>query len=209
MYHSIPALYLQVVWLLRTSILFCLHLLLLITTIAHQLHTWFVNPETQQFPAMSTIPIQRTHHRKTPPPPTPPAQNHKFIPISPPSSKSKSRSELLKSPPKHHHSTHNPRVCISCGSDQSPCWRPSWSIKEGQLCNSCGLRYKKTSARCLNKECKKIPAKGEWSLMQSKGSILLRMASKDIAVWSVAGELRLRNIKHRLDLEVRCLFCCG
>ena len=126
-------------------------------------------PETQQFPAMSTIPIQRTHHRKTPPPPTPPAQNHKFIPISPPSSKSKSRSELLKSPPKHHHSTHNPRVCISCGSDQSPCWRPSWSIKEGQLCNSCGLRYKKTSARCLNKECKKIPAKGEWSLMQSKG----------------------------------------
>ncbi|KAK6458536.1 GATA-type transcription factor [Scheffersomyces xylosifermentans] len=98
-------------------------------------------------------------------------QNHKFIPITPPSSKSKSRSELLKSPPKHHHNHNNPRVCISCGSDQSPCWRPSWSIKEGQLCNSCGLRYKKTSARCLNKNCKKIPAKGEWSLMQSKGQI--------------------------------------
>lgn len=71
---------------------------------------------------------------------------------------------IPKSPPKHNH-----RVCISCGSDQSPCWRPSWSIKQGQLCNSCGLRFKKTSARCLNSDCRKIPAKGEWSLMQSKG----------------------------------------
>ncbi|KAG2734610.1 hypothetical protein G9P44_002616 [Scheffersomyces stipitis] len=99
-------------------------------------------------------------------------QSHKFIPITPPSSKSKSRTELLKSPPKHHYNHHSPRVCISCGSDQSPCWRPSWSIKEGQLCNSCGLRYKKTSARCLNNNCKKIPAKGEWSLMQSKGKTM-------------------------------------
>lgn len=96
----------------------------------------------------------------------------KFIPVTPPSSKTKSRTELLKSPPKSHSAHHhNIRVCISCGSDQSPCWRPSWSIKEGQLCNSCGLRYKKTSARCLNKSCKKIPAKGEWSLMQSKGKV--------------------------------------
>ncbi|KAK6204260.1 uncharacterized protein RJT21DRAFT_5785 [Scheffersomyces amazonensis] len=98
------------------------------------------------------------------------SMSHRFIPITPPSStKAKSRSELLKSPPKQH--SHNPRVCISCGADQSPCWRPSWSIKEGQLCNSCGLRYKKTSARCLNSNCKKIPAKGEWSLMQSKGEV--------------------------------------
>lgn len=103
-----------------------------------------------------------------PPPPPPPIATHKFIPISPPSAK-KSRSDLLKSPPKHHHHQHAPRVCISCGSDQSPCWRPSWSIKQGQLCNSCGLRYKKTKARCLNDKCKKIPAKGEWTLMQSKG----------------------------------------
>ncbi|KAF3995607.1 hypothetical protein FT663_00203 [Candidozyma haemuli var. vulneris] len=94
-------------------------------------------------------------------------QKTKFIPITPPSVKDKSRSELMRSPPRH--GQHVARVCISCGSDQSPCWRPSWSIKEGQLCNSCGLRYKKTSARCLNKKCKKIPAKGEWSLMQTKG----------------------------------------
>lgn len=106
-------------------------------------------------------------------PTTPPAQNERkteFIPVTPPSSKSKSRSELLKSSPRQQHQ--HPRVCISCGSDQSPCWRPSWSTKEGQLCNSCGLRYKKTSARCLNDECKKIPAKGEWSLMQSKGKTI-------------------------------------
>lgn len=94
-------------------------------------------------------------------------QRTRFIPITPPSVKDKTRSELMKSPPRTSQAA--PRVCISCGSDQSPCWRPSWSIKEGQLCNSCGLRYKKTAARCLNDECKKIPAKGEWSLMQTKG----------------------------------------
>ncbi|KAK8443075.1 DNA-binding transcription repressor [Candidozyma auris] len=100
--------------------------------------------------------------------PTSPKKKNKtkFIPITPPSVKDKTRAELMRSPPHHHHQV---RVCISCGSDQSPCWRPSWSVKEGQLCNSCGLRYKKTAARCLNRKCKKIPAKGEWSLMQSKG----------------------------------------
>ncbi|KAK9467391.1 hypothetical protein V1512DRAFT_261088 [Lipomyces arxii] len=62
------------------------------------------------------------------------------------------------------------RRCISCGSDQSPCWRPSWSIEAGQLCNSCGLRYKKTGARCLSSSCGRIPAKGEWVTMRSTQS---------------------------------------
>lgn len=84
------------------------------------------------------------------------------MPATPPLSTAKSKSETFKTSPRH-----SQRTCISCGSDQSPCWRPSWSAKEGQLCNSCGLRYKKTSARCLNKKCRKIPAKGEWALMQS------------------------------------------
>ena len=113
------------------------------------------------------------NHNHLPSPPllqTVPISTHKFIPISSPSIKSKSRSEtLLKSPPRSYHLA--TRACISCGLDQSPCWRPSWSIKEGQLCNSCGLRYKKTAARCLNDKCRKIPAKGEWSLMQSKGQV--------------------------------------
>ncbi|KAG7193931.1 DNA-binding transcription repressor [Scheffersomyces spartinae] len=96
----------------------------------------------------------------------------RFVPVSPPPSSStlkKAKEALMRSPPKHHH---HPRVCILCGSEQSPCWRPSWSLKEGQLCNSCGLRYKKTLARCLNDDCRKIPAKGEWSLMQSKGKTM-------------------------------------
>ncbi|KAK7208575.1 hypothetical protein BZA70DRAFT_55010 [Myxozyma melibiosi] len=65
------------------------------------------------------------------------------------------------------HSSHSGRKCISCGSDQSPCWRPSWSVEAGQLCNSCGLRYKKTGARCLSSSCGRIPAKGEWVTMRS------------------------------------------
>jgi len=65
------------------------------------------------------------------------------------------------------HYSHSGRRCISCGSDQSPCWRPSWSIEAGQLCNSCGLRYKKTGARCLSPSCGRIPAKGEWVTMRS------------------------------------------
>lgn len=59
------------------------------------------------------------------------------------------------------------RKCISCGSDQSPCWRPSWSAAAGQLCNSCGLRYKKTGARCVSSTCRRIPAKGEWMVMKN------------------------------------------
>ncbi|KAF6045656.1 GATA zinc finger family protein [Candida parapsilosis] len=92
---------------------------------------------------------------------------HKFIIQSPKSS----RSDLPKTPPRTHHHQTITRACISCGSQDSPCWRPSWSIKEGQLCNSCGLRYKKTAARCLNDACRKVPAKGEWALMQSKGKV--------------------------------------
>ncbi|EGW32702.1 uncharacterized protein SPAPADRAFT_70705 [Spathaspora passalidarum NRRL Y-27907] len=126
----------------------------------------------------NNLPSLMSISQKSPVTPQQQQLNHKLIPFSPPSSggqtKVASRSDLIKSPPRqhsHHHHHNTPRVCISCGSDQSPCWRPSWSIKEGQLCNSCGLRYKKTSARCLNESCRKIPAKGEWSLMQSKGKI--------------------------------------
>lgn len=99
-------------------------------------------------------------------------------------------SPALSSPPKpiHSHNSHSntggpssssttttsystpsygKRRCISCGSDQSPCWRPSWSASAGQLCNSCGLRYKKTGARCTESDCGRIPAKGEWAVMRN------------------------------------------
>lgn len=70
-----------------------------------------------------------------------------------------------------HHHNQSKRKCISCGSDQSPCWRPSWSTSAGQLCNSCGLRYKKTGARCMDSACGRIPAKGEWTAMKSRGKV--------------------------------------
>ncbi|KAI5960093.1 ASH1 [Candida pseudojiufengensis] len=129
-------------------------------------------------------------------------QTHKFIPISPIQNSSnlkiKSRSELIKSPPpqttnKSSSHSHTSRTCISCGSDQSPCWRPSWSIKQGQLCNSCGLRYKKTSARCLNDLCKKIPAKGEWSLMQSKGKVLFEDGMKGFSCLDCGWRVEVNN----------------
>ncbi|SCW01848.1 LAFE_0E08592g1_1 [Lachancea fermentati] len=64
------------------------------------------------------------------------------------------------------------RTCISCHSSDSPCWRPSWTDKkQDQLCNSCGLRYKKTHTRCLNDSCRKIPSKGELAMMKANGVI--------------------------------------
>lgn len=85
-------------------------------------------------------------------------------------------------------SSNSRRRCISCGSDQSPCWRPSWSTTAGQLCNSCGLRYKKTGARCISSNCGRIPAKGEWVTMK-------RYAAAD----SRSGE----------KLRYNCLSCGG
>lgn len=73
-----------------------------------------------------------------------------------------------KSPKKFSKPIQSKRTCLSCGSSQSPCWRPSWSVSGGQLCNSCGLRYKKTNARCLNNDCLRIPAKSEFNLIKSK-----------------------------------------
>jgi hypothetical protein len=65
------------------------------------------------------------------------------------------------------------KKCMSCHSTSSPCWRPSWSPDDGQLCNSCGLRYRKTKARCYNPNCLKIPSKSEWALMLKRGKVML------------------------------------
>ncbi|CCH61668.1 hypothetical protein TBLA_0F01250 [Henningerozyma blattae CBS 6284] len=70
-------------------------------------------------------------------------------------------------PSRRHH-----RQCLSCRSTDSPCWRPSWSgLKTQQLCNSCGLRYKKTKTRCLNNDCRKIPTKSELIIMKNNGQV--------------------------------------
>lgn len=86
---------------------------------------------------------------------------------------------------------HSKRRCISCGSDQSPCWRPSWSPSAGQLCNSCGLRYKKTNARCLNKSCGRIPAKCEWASI------------KNDAVKDADGKIHYRCTSCKGEIEVK------
>ncbi|CCC66823.1 hypothetical protein NCAS_0A02650 [Naumovozyma castellii] len=85
---------------------------------------------------------------------------------SSPTKKSRRRSSGTT---RHHHHTIQ-RKCVSCHSSDSPCWRPSWSkMKYDQLCNSCGLRFKKTHTRCLNESCLKIPTKGELSIMKANG----------------------------------------
>lgn len=104
---------------------------------------------------------------------------HKFAFDSPQSPiatiKQSSYHSSTKTTPKRRRSsggsTHGTvRKCVSCHSNDSPCWRPSWSGKKhDQLCNSCGLRYKKTHTRCLNDSCRKIPTKGELSIMKSNG----------------------------------------
>ncbi|QLG71633.1 hypothetical protein HG535_0B06790 [Zygotorulaspora mrakii] len=82
------------------------------------------------------------------------------------------------------------RKCVSCHAIDSPCWRPSWSGKrQDQLCNSCGLRYKKTHTRCLNENCRKIPTKGELSIMKSNGIF------------------KRKNPDNTITECYRCLFC--
>ncbi|GMM30993.1 DNA-binding transcription repressor [Martiniozyma asiatica (nom. inval.)] len=70
----------------------------------------------------------------------------------------------------HSHNGHA-KKCLSCHSSNSPCWRPSWNPEQGQLCNSCGLRYRKTKARCTNVECLHIPSKSEWNIINKRGKI--------------------------------------
>ncbi|QHS74419.1 DNA-binding transcription repressor ASH1 [Saccharomyces paradoxus] len=108
--------------------------------------------------------------------PSPKSPNyHKFALDSPPQSpRRSSNSSMTKKGSRRSSGSsptrHNTRVCVSCHSSDSPCWRPSWSPrKQDQLCNSCGLRYKKTHTRCLNDLCRKIPTKGEINIMKSNG----------------------------------------
>lgn len=114
----------------------------------------------------------------TPPNGTQASKYHRFSLDSPQSpivtsvKKSSFQGISAKTSPTRRPSTpgHSLRKCVSCHSSDSPCWRPSWSgRKQDQLCNSCGLRYKKTHTRCLNESCRKIPTKGELSIMKTNG----------------------------------------
>lgn len=120
----------------------------------------------------------------------PPSAHSGYRPLSPPSSPSQLPVTLTTTTTASQPVTVNStkRRCISCNSDQSPCWRPSWSAAAGQLCNSCGLRYKKTNARCIEAGCGRIPAKGEWVTMKNAAAAAVAAGKK---------------------LSYKCLYCNG
>ncbi|XBW37050.1 hypothetical protein QEN19_002630 [Hanseniaspora menglaensis] len=73
--------------------------------------------------------------------------------------------------------------CMSCKTQESPCWRPSWSSsKKEQLCNSCGLRYKKSKIRCVNKSCLKIPSLSEAHIMKNGKDIKCLYCSSNVEI---------------------------
>lgn len=134
----------------------------------------------------------------TPPHTATSSSYHRFAydsPQSPVATLRQGPSGNIKTTPKRRRSsgssTHGvPRKCVSCHSNDSPCWRPSWSgRKQDQLCNSCGLRYKKTHTRCLNEACRKIPTKSELGIMRSNGL------------------LEEHNADGTVTRGYRCLFC--
>ncbi|ODQ52929.1 hypothetical protein SAICODRAFT_25454 [Saitoella complicata NRRL Y-17804] len=57
------------------------------------------------------------------------------------------------------------RTCAACRASQTPCWRPGFTPGTW-LCNSCGLRYKKTGVRCVNEDCCYLPVRTEWREMK-------------------------------------------
>ncbi|KAF9376281.1 DNA-binding transcription repressor [Podila verticillata] len=57
--------------------------------------------------------------------------------------------------------------CEACGADDTPCWRPGY-IGNTVLCNSCGLRYKKSNVFCTKVDCKYIPLKTEYASMEAE-----------------------------------------
>lgn len=102
---------------------------------------------------------------------------NRYIPIIPPSYES----DTIRSPTRSSYSRNaGMRGCISWNLTQSPCWRPSWLIRDGQLCISCGLLYKKTH-RWINMQCKKIPAKVEWAVIQTNGLCIFSNNSEGYA----------------------------
>ncbi|KAI1315156.1 DNA-binding transcription repressor [Mortierella claussenii] len=57
--------------------------------------------------------------------------------------------------------------CEACGASETPCWRPGYTAHSA-LCNSCGLRYKKSNVFCAKVGCKYIPLKTEYAAMEAE-----------------------------------------
>lgn len=81
------------------------------------------------------------------------------------------------------HKTYKFHQCMSCKTKDSPCWRPSWSkSKKEQLCNSCGLRYKKSKIRCTNNLCLKIPSLSEAHIMKNSPEMKCLFCTSEVEI---------------------------
>lgn len=99
------------------------------------------------------------------------------------SPKSKKTSRSNSSASQHSHKTYKFHQCLSCKTQESPCWRPSWAIsKKEQLCNSCGLRYKKSRIRCLNDACLRIPSLSEAHIMKNGKEMKCLYCSSEVEI---------------------------
>ncbi|KAF9955746.1 DNA-binding transcription repressor, partial [Mortierella alpina] len=82
------------------------------------------------------------------------------------------------------------KECEACKQKETPCWRPGYT-PGGSLCNSCGLRYKKSGVFCPKDGCKYIPLKTEYASMEEE-----RLAmNKD--------HLKCRKCHGRVELPTR------
>ncbi|KAG0200394.1 DNA-binding transcription repressor [Mortierella sp. GBA30] len=59
------------------------------------------------------------------------------------------------------------KECEACKEKSTPCWRPGYT-PGASLCNSCGLRYKKSGVFCPKDGCKYIPLKTEYASMEDE-----------------------------------------
>ncbi|KAF9904241.1 DNA-binding transcription repressor [Linnemannia zychae] len=72
-----------------------------------------------------------------------------------------------KKPGKARESKATTKKCEACGASETPCWRPGYTAHSA-LCNSCGLRYKKSNVFCAKVGCKYIPLKTEYAAMEAE-----------------------------------------
>ncbi|KAG0279537.1 DNA-binding transcription repressor [Linnemannia exigua] len=72
-----------------------------------------------------------------------------------------------KKPAKARESKAATKKCEACGASETPCWRPGYTAHSA-LCNSCGLRYKKSNVFCAKVGCKYIPLKTEYAAMEAE-----------------------------------------
>ncbi|KAF9147255.1 DNA-binding transcription repressor [Linnemannia schmuckeri] len=72
-----------------------------------------------------------------------------------------------KKPVKTRESKATTKKCEACGASETPCWRPGYTAHSA-LCNSCGLRYKKSNVFCAKVGCKYIPLKTEYAAMEAE-----------------------------------------